>query len=57
MFTVFYLSLDNVTNQKNVLGYRYSADGTERFAIIPPMYRSIFLGVNFSLTEFNKDEL
>ncbi|MES2557559.1 MAG: TonB-dependent receptor [Bacteroidota bacterium] len=57
MFTVFYLSLDNVTNQKNVLGYRYSADGTQRFEIIPPMYRSIFLGVNFSLTEFNKDEL
>ncbi len=57
MFTVFYLSLDNVTNQKNVLGYRYSADGTQRFPIIPPMYRSIFLGVNFSLTEFNKDEL
>lgn len=57
MFTVIYLSVDNVTNQKNVLGYRYSADGTQRYPVIPPMYRAIFLGVNFSLTEFNKDEL
>lgn len=57
MFTVIYLSLDNITNQKNVLGYRYSADGTQRFPVLPPMYRSVFLGINLSLTEFNKDEL
>lgn len=57
MFAVFYLSVDNITNQKNVLGYRYSSDGTQRYPIVPPMYRSIFLGVNFSLTEFNRDEL
>lgn len=57
VFTVVYLSLDNIANQKNILGYRYSADGTQRFPVTPPIYRSIFLGVNFSLTEFNKDEL
>lgn len=57
MFTVIYLSVDNILNQKNVLGYRYSQDGTQRYPILPPIYRSIFLGVNFSLTEFNKDEL
>jgi len=57
MFTVIYLSVDNITNQKNVLGYRYSVDGTQRYPITPAIYRSIFLGVNFSLSEFNKDEL
>lgn len=57
MFTVFYLSVDNITNQKNVLGYRYSPDGMQRYPVIPPMYRSFFFGVNFSLTEFNRDEL
>jgi hypothetical protein len=57
MFTVIYLSVDNITNQKNILGYRYSSDGQERYPILPPIYRSVFLGVNFSLTEFNKDEL
>lgn len=57
MFTVIYLSVDNVTNQHNILGYRYSLDGTQAYAIKPAIYRSFFLGVNFSLTEFNKDEL
>ncbi|MFN6074695.1 MAG: carboxypeptidase-like regulatory domain-containing protein [Fluviicola sp.] len=57
MFTVLYLSIDNVTNQKNVLGYRYSADGSQRFEIQPPFYFNVFFGINLSLTEFNKDEL
>ena len=57
MFTVIYLSMDNITNQKNILGYRYSTDGQDRYPILPPIYRSFFLGVNFSLSEFNKDEL
>ncbi len=57
VFVVFYLSVDNVTNRKNVLGYRYSNDGSQRYTIIPPMYRSIFFGVNMSLSKFNKDEL
>lgn len=57
VFTVIYLSVDNVTNHKNVLGYRYSADGASRYPILPPMYRSIFFGINMSLSKFDKDEL
>lgn len=56
MFTVFYLSLDNIANTKNVLGYRYDTAGNA-YPITPPIYRSIFVGVNFSLTEFDKEEL
>ncbi len=55
-FTVFYVGVDNVTNQKNIFGYRYAQDGS-RSPIRPPLYRSMFAGVNFSLSEFKKDEL
>lgn len=55
-FMVFYAGIDNVTNHKNVFGYRYSSDGT-RTAIQPPLYRSYFAGINMSLTKFDKDEL
>lgn len=56
-FTVIYTGVDNVTNQHNVFGYRYSADGAQRYEVKPALYRSFFVGVNFSLTEFNRDEL
>jgi hypothetical protein len=56
-FTVVYAGVDNVLNQKNILGYRYSADGQNRYAIVPPLYRSVFVGVNISLTSFKKEEL
>lgn len=59
-FTVFYLSIDNVTNNHNIFGYRYIYNGTappDRQAIVPALYRSIFFGVNMSLTQFTKDEL
>ncbi|HTN46087.1 MAG TPA: TonB-dependent receptor [Flavipsychrobacter sp.] len=55
-FLVFYAGIDNVTNQKNVFGYRYAVNGT-RSAIVPPFYRSYFAGINMSLTKFDKDEL
>jgi hypothetical protein len=55
-FTVFYVSLDNVTDNHNIFGYRYAASG-ERTPILPPLYRSVFVGVNMSLTQFKKDEL
>ena len=55
-FTVFYVSIDNVTDQHNVFGYRYSSK-TTRTEIQPALYRSIFFGVNMSLTQFSKDEL
>jgi hypothetical protein len=56
-FTVIYAGVDNITNRHNIFGYRYSADGSTRTEIKPALYRSFFVGVNFSLTEFNKDEL
>lgn len=55
-FTVIYAGLDNVTNHENIFSYRYKTDGTP-VAVKPALYRSIFVGVNFSLTAFDKDEL
>ena len=59
-FTVFYLSLDNVTNNHNIFGYRYQYDATGNLVtspIVPALYRSVFFGINLSLTQFKKDEL
>lgn len=56
-FAVFYVSVDNVLNRKNIFGYRYSTDGQSRYPIEPAMYRTIFVGVNISLSKFDKDEL
>ncbi len=57
VFMVAFMGFDNMLNQKNVLGYRYSNDGLNRYPILPPIYRSLFIGFNFSLSKFNKDEL
>jgi len=58
-FTVIYAGLDNATNQHNVFGYNYISDGTSltKTEVRPALYRSFFIGANFSLTEFKKDEL
>ena len=59
-FTVFYISIDNVTKQRNVFGYRYGADASGKIVkneIVPALYRTLFFGVNMSLSEFKKDEL
>jgi len=60
-FSVFYLSIDNITNSHNIFGYRYTYDNDTHkqvpSPIVPALYRSIFFGVNFSLTQFKKDEL
>ena len=61
-FTVFYISLDNITNHHNVFGYRYAYDANgnptgDRSPIVPALYRSVFFGINMSLTQFKKDEL
>ncbi len=55
-FTVIYSGVDNVTNHENIFGYRYDSKGVPH-PIKPALYRSFFVGVNFSLSEFNKDEL
>lgn len=54
-FTVVYAGIDNITNNQNVFGYRYS--NGMRYEMRPALYRSVFVGVNFSLTAFDKDEL
>jgi outer membrane receptor for ferrienterochelin and colicin len=56
-FTVIYAGVDNATNQKNVFSYRYNSDGSVRYPQYPALFRSYFVGVNFSLTEFDRDEL
>jgi hypothetical protein len=56
-FTVIYAGIDNVMNRKNIFGYRYSTDGTQRYPVEPALYRSIFVGMNISMTAFNRDEL
>ena len=50
-FVVFYASLDNVFARKNVFGYRYSADGKQRFEVTPPVYRTFFLGISMNLSK------
>jgi CarboxypepD_reg-like domain/TonB-dependent Receptor Plug Domain len=57
VFAVFYIGVDNVLDRHNVYGYRFTADGSQRFPVEPPLYRSVFAGMNFSLSAFNKDEL
>ena len=56
-FTVVYLGIDNLTNHHNIFGYRYSFDGREKYPVLPALYRSFILGVNFSLSRFEKSEL
>lgn len=54
-FSVIYAGVDNVTNNKNIFGYRFS-NGV-RTPVVPAIYRSVFVGVNFSLSAFDLDEL
>ena len=62
-FSVFYMSIDNVLNSHNVAGYRYTYDKAgavvpgSKTEIVPAIYRLVFVGANFSLTKFSKDEL
>jgi CarboxypepD_reg-like domain/TonB-dependent Receptor Plug Domain len=60
-FTVFYLSIDNIPDYHNVFGYRYTYDKSGNVVgsspVVPALYRSVFFGVNMSLTQFKKDEL
>lgn len=55
-FTVIYAGIDNITNAKNIFGYRYDVAGNQ-YPVRPAIYRSVFVGINFSLTAFDKDEL
>jgi CarboxypepD_reg-like domain len=56
-FTVIYLGIDNITDRHNLFGYQYSYDGTRRFPVQPAFYRSFLIGMNISLSRFDKSEL
>jgi hypothetical protein len=57
LFAAFYVNFDDLTDHKNVLGYRYSTNGQFRSPIAPPQYFSVFFGVYLSLSQFKKDDL
>jgi len=57
LFGVIYVSTDNLTNQKNVLGYLYSTPGDQKYPVVPAMYRSVFAGIMLSLSQFKKEDL
>ncbi len=44
-FTVVFVSIADVPNFKNIYGYRYSLDGKTAYPIIPPSYRTFFIGM------------
>lgn len=52
-FIVFYATLDNVLGRKNAFGYRYSADGSQRYEVKPLMYRTVFFGVSWTIGQLN----
>jgi outer membrane cobalamin receptor len=56
-FTVVFLGVDNVFDDHNIFGYRYSVDGQRKYPIVPALYRSFIIGFNISLTQFDKNEL
>lgn len=47
-FTVFVLSINNVLGNKNVYGFNYSADGSSKSAVRPPVNTFVFVGVFIS---------
>lgn len=53
-FLVFYMAVDNVLGRKNVFGYRYSADGKQRFEVRPAVYRTFFVGVSWSIGKLDR---
>lgn len=53
-FLVLYASLDNVFARQNVFGYRFSADGKESYEVKPPVYRTLFMGISWSIGELDR---
>ncbi|WP_439583108.1 TonB-dependent receptor [Dyadobacter bucti] len=48
---IFYTSVDNILNTKNVFTYRYTPDGKSRYAVGPQSYRSFFVGMQIMLSK------
>ncbi len=47
-FGVIVFSMNNVLNSKQVFGYNYSFDGSNKVAVVPPANRFVFLGIFLS---------
>ncbi len=47
-FAVVVFSISNLTNSKQVFGYRYSLDGVNKVPVLPPARQFIFAGVFLS---------
>ena len=56
LFGVAYMGIDNILNRKNIYGYQFSPNGTSH-AILPALYRTVYIGFTISLSKFSKDEL
>jgi hypothetical protein len=50
LFAVF-VYVDNILGIKNIYNYFFSLDGTHRYTITPPAYRSIYAGINITLAK------
>ncbi len=50
LFALF-IYADNILGIKNIYNYYYSADGTQRYTLTPPAYRSIYAGINITLAK------
>ncbi len=48
-FTIVFVSANNVLGTKNIFGYRYAPDGTQRVAIGQPADRGFFVGTFVSI--------
>lgn len=48
---IFYATVDNILNTKNVFTYRYTPDGQTRYAVGPQSYRSFFAGMQIMLSK------
>lgn len=52
-FLVFYFLVDNLLGRDNIFGYRYSADGSQRYAVKSPMKSTIFFGITWTFGKIN----
>ena len=52
-FLVFYFLVDNLLGRDNIFGYRYSPDGTQRYAVKSPMKTSVFFGLAWTFGKLN----
>lgn len=48
---IFYATVDNILNTKNIFTYRYTPDGKTRYAVGPQSYRSFFVGMQIMLSK------